>query len=301
MKHFLSVTDAKKEIFNLLDLAQRFKKNKSDEKPLAGKTLAMIFEKASTRTRISFEVAMFQLGGIALYLSAKDLQLGRGELIEDTARAMSRYVDAVMIRAKNHSDVLKFAKYSDVPVINGLTDLEHPCQALADLQTIYEYKKTFKTSLAFLGDGNNVCNSLLLASALVGMDMTVVCPKMYQPDPDIFTLAKTIAKSTESKLKITDKVSIGVKGANILYTDVWVSMGNESQAEQRLLELAPYQLNKKILEMADSEAIVMHCLPAVRGQEITDELINSPKSAIWDQAENRLHAQKAVLYKLLKN
>ncbi|MGZ7107880.1 MAG: ornithine carbamoyltransferase [Methanobacterium sp.] len=300
MKHLLSMEDARDHISDILDLAEKFKNKEIPGEPLAKKVLAMVFEKASTRTRISFEVGMYQLGGNALYLSKDDLQLGRGEIIEDTARVMGRYVDGVMIRAKEHQDVLEFSKYSEVPVINGLTNLEHPCQAFADLLTIKERKNGFDAKLAFVGDGNNVCNSLLLASAMVGMDMNVVCPPDYKPDAEIFKKAKKYASQTGAELEIINDVYKGVEGADIIYTDVWVSMGDEADASNRIKDLAKYQVNETLIKKANPEAIIMHCLPAIRGQEITAEVINSEQSAIWDQAENRLHAQKAILYKLLK-
>lgn len=300
MKHLLSMEDARDHMDEILDLAEKFKKQKIPGEPLAKKVLAMVFEKASTRTRISFEVGMYQLGGNALYLSRDDLQLGRGEIIEDTAKVMGRYVDGVMIRAKEHQDVLEFSKYSGVPVINGLTNLEHPCQALADLLTIKERKGGFDAKLAYVGDGNNVCNSLLFASAFMGMDMNVVCPPDYKPNTVIFKKAKKYASNTGSELKLVNDVYEGVKGAGIIYTDVWVSMGDEDEASKRIKDLAKYQLNENLLKKADPDAIIMHCLPAIRGQEITAGMINSRQSAIWDQAENRLHAQKAILYKMLK-
>jgi ornithine carbamoyltransferase len=299
MKHLLSMEDAKDHVDEILDLAGKFKRNEIPGEPLAKKTLAMVFQKASTRTRISFEVGMYQLGGNALYLSTNDLQIGRGEPIEDTAKVMSRYVDGIMIRAKEHQDVLKLSKYSDIPVINGLTNLEHPCQAFADLLTIYESKKSFDVTLSYVGDGNNVCNSLLFASAFVGMDMNVVCPPQYRPDPRIVEKALKYAEKSGSKIKITDNLQEGIKGTDVIYTDVWVSMGDENEASRRISDLKGYQVNKDILNLANEEAIVMHCLPAIRDQEITEEIINCNQSAIWDQAENRLHAQKAILYKLL--
>lgn len=299
MKHLLSMEDARNHVDEILDLAGKFKRQEIPGEPLAKKTLAMVFEKASTRTRISFEVGMYQLGGNALYLSTNDLQIGRGEPIEDTAKVMSRYVDGIMIRAKEHKDVLKLSKYASIPVINGLTNLEHPCQAFADLLTIKEKKNSFNVKLAYVGDGNNVCNSLLLASAFVGMDMNVVCPPGYEPDAEIFKKAKDYAKETGATLKIINYPDEGVKDADVIYTDVWVSMGDEAEASKRIKDLSDYQLNENLMKNADDNAIVMHCLPAIRGQEITDEVINSSQSAIWDQAENRLHAQKAVLYKLL--
>ena len=235
----------------ILDLAGKFKKQEIPGEPLSKKALAMIFEKASTRTRISFEVGMYQLGGNALYLSKDDLQLGRGEIIEDTAKAMSRYVDGVMIRAKEHQDVLEFSSYSDVPVINGLTNLEHPCQAFADLLTIKERKNSFDVTLAFVGDGNNVCNSLLLASAFVGMDMNVVCPPDYEPDAEIFNKATKYAEETGAKLKITNEVDEGVEGADVIYTDVWVSMGDEKEASKRIKDFTDYQVNENLMKKAD--------------------------------------------------
>lgn len=299
MKHLLSVTDIQQDIFNILQLAEKLKKDPWGHQIFDKKVLAMIFEKASTRTRISFEVAMLQLGGHALFLSKSDLQLGRGELIEDTSRVMSRYVDGVMIRAVEHSDVVNFAKHSDVPVINGLTNLEHPCQAMTDIFTIYEKKKTYRVHLAFVGDGNNVCNSLLLASSLIGMDMTVVSPEGYEPDAEIVERAKSFALKSGSQIVITNDISEGVKGADVVYTDVWVSMGEENEKDKRLKVLNDYQVNNDVLNLANPDAIVMHCLPAIRGQEITEDVINCDQSAIWDQAENRLHVQKAILYTLL--
>jgi ornithine carbamoyltransferase len=300
MKHVLSVLDIKDQINDILTQAQIFKEGYEGE-PLKGKTLAMVFEKSSTRTRISFEVAMYQLGGFPLYLSTSDLQLGRGEIIEDTSRAMTRYVDGVMIRAREHQDVVKFSRYSQVPVINGLTNLEHPCQALADMLTILERKGTLDVKMAYVGDGNNVVNSLLLATALLGMDFTVACPPGYEPDEQILKEALKIAEKTGSNLEVTANVQKAVIDVDVLYTDVWVSMGDEEEAEQRLKDLQEYQLNSGLLKLADPEAIVLHCLPAVRDQEITEEVLNGPQSAVWDQAENRLHAQKALLYFLLRD
>lgn len=300
MKHLLSMEDARDHVNEILDFSLKFKKGEIPGEPLAKKTLAMVFEKASTRTRISFEVGMYQLGGNALYLSREDLQLGRGEIVEDTARVMGRYVDGVMIRAKEHKDVLEFSHFSDVPVINGLTNKEHPCQAFADLLTIYEKKGSFDVKLAFVGDGNNVCNSLLLASAFVGMDMNVVCPQGYEPDAEIFKKAKKYSKESGAELKITNDIGTGVEDADAIYTDVWISMGDEEEASKRIKAFSNYQVNENLMKQADEDAIILHCLPAIRGQEITADVINSAQSAIWDQAENRLHAQKAILYTLLK-
>lgn len=301
MQHVLSVLDIQDQFRDILRHAQIFKKDHGEDEPLKGKTLAMIFEKSSTRTRVSFEVAMYQLGGFPLYLSTSDLQLGRGELIEDTSRAMTRYVDGVMIRAREHQDVVKFSIHSRVPVINGLTNLEHPCQSLADMLTILEWKGTFNVKMVYVGDGNNVVNSLLLAAAVLGMDFTVACPPSYEPRPEIIKKALKIAEKTGSNLEVTHQLQEAVKNADVLYTDVWVSMGDEETAEQRLKDLQAYQINTELLELANPEAMVLHCLPAVRGQEITEEVLNSPQSAVWDQAENRLHVQKALLYLLLKD
>ena len=298
MENLLSITDTEDNILNILKQAEKFKNNPWGYKNLNNKVLAMIFEKSSTRTRISFEVGMLQLGGHALYLSKSELQLGRGELIEDTAKVMSRYVNGIMIRAKEHTDVVKFSQNANIPVINGLTNLEHPCQALADIFTIYQNKKTFNTHLAYVGDGNNVCNSLLLATSLVGMDMTVISPRGYQPNQMILEKALDYAKKSGSKINITNNME-GLKGTDVVYTDVWVSMGDEAEVNQRLKELNEYQVNSEVLSMANPHAMVMHCLPAIRGQEITEEVMACEQSAIWDQAENRLHVQKAILNELL--
>ena len=298
MENLLSITDTEDNILNILKQAEKFKNNPWGYKNLNNKVLAMIFEKSSTRTRISFEVGMLQLGGHALYLSKSELQLGRGELIEDTAKVMSRYVNGIMIRAKEHADVVKFSQNANIPVINGLTNLEHPCQALADIFTIYQNKKTFNTHLAYVGDGNNVCNSLLLATSLVGMDMTVISPRGYQPNQMILEKALDYAKKSGSKINITNNME-GLKGTDVVYTDVWVSMGDEAEVNQRLKELNEYQVNSEVLSMANPHAMVMHCLPAIRGQEITEEVMACEQSAIWDQAENRLHVQKAILNELL--
>ncbi len=301
MKHLLSVCDAQDQVVQLLDLAAWFKKGKSDDKPLKNKTLAMIFQKSSTRTRVSFEVGMAQLGGHALYLSTNDLQIGRGEPISDTARAMSRYVDGIMIRALKHEDVVELSVNASVPVINGLTDLEHPCQVLADMQTIKEHRGSFEGKLVFVGDGNNVCNSLLLISAILGLNMTVACPKGYEPDSEIYEKAQELAKESSSILKITSDIKKAVENADIIYTDVWVSMGDEAEQEKRMKDFMPFQVNEELMALANEGAIFMHCLPAIRGQETTTEVIDGPQSVVWDQAENRLHAQKAVMYSLMKD
>lgn len=300
MKHLLSMSDVKDDVETILSIAEDLKSGKLNEKPLEDKYLGMIFEKSSTRTRVSFEVGMHQLGGTPLYLSSKDLQLNRGEPISDTARVLSRFLDCIMIRAKSHANVEELAKYATIPVISGLTDKEHPCQAFADLLTIKEYKGDFNRKLVFVGDGNNVCNSLLLASAYVGMDMTVACPEGYEPDEEIFNEAVSEAEKTGAKIEVEHDINKAVEGADILYTDVWVSMGDEAEQQEREEVFKPFQINAQLLSQANDGAIVMHCLPAIRDQEITDEVMTSQQSAIWDQAENRLHAQKAILYHILK-
>jgi ornithine carbamoyltransferase len=263
---------------------------------LKGKTLAMIFEKPSTRTRVSFEVGMWQLGGYALYLSASDLQLGRGETIADTAQVLSRYVDGIMARVFAHQTILDLIKYSRVPVINGLSDLTHPCQGLADLFTIYEKKGRLSgLKLAYVGDGNNVANSLLYGCSKVGMDITLACPKGYEPNPEVVSKAKEEGKRSGCKVKVTKDPKEAVRGTDIIYADVWASMGKEKERGKRLKVFKPYQVNAKLVKEAKEDYIFMHCLPAHRGEEVTDEVADSENSVIFDQAENRLHTQKALL------
>lgn len=302
MKHLISMLDVKNEICEILDLASELKAKQKKgilHEMLKNKSLGMIFEKSSTRTRVSFEVGMTRLGGHALYLSPKDLQMGRGETVPDTAKVLSRFVDGIMYRAFDHKMMLELAKNSTVPVINGLDDIEHPCQIIADLLTIKEKKKDFnKLKLAYVGDGNNVCNSLLLGAAIVGMNMSVGCPKGYEPNKEILEKAKKIAKS---KIEISENPFDAVKNADIIYTDVWVSMGDESEKEKREKIFLPYQVNQKLIGNAKKNCIVMHCLPAHRGKEITDEVVNGKNSVVFDQAENRLHAQKAVMVKLMSH
>lgn len=265
---------------------------------LKNKSLAMIFEKSSTRTRVSFEVGMTDLGGHAIYLDPSMTQLGRGETVGDTARILSRYAHCIMIRARSHETVMEMAKNAGVPVINGLDDREHPCQALADLMTIRERKGRIKgLKFAWIGDGNNMCNSLILASALMGMDMRVAFPPGYEPDKDILEQARAMG----GHITLTNDPRVAAKGADVLYTDVWVSMGDEAEKDRRLKDLEDYQINMGLVKLAAKDCIVLHCLPAHRGQEITDEVINSKNSAIFDEAENRLHAQKALLVKLIGN
>lgn len=268
---------------------------------LTGKTLGMIFQKNSTRTRVSFETGMFQLGGHALFLSSNDLQLGRGETVADTSRVISRYVDAILIRAYSHADVVEMAKYSSVPVINALTDHAHPTQALTDLFTIYEKKgRLAGLKMTYIGDGNNnVTNSLMIAAAKVGMHFTCACPSQYAPKAELMEKAKQIAKMTGSQIEIVADPIAAVTDADVLYTDVWVSMGEEKEKEQRERDFLPYQINQTLLSQAKADAMVLHCLPAVRGQEITDEVMDGPQSFVFDQAENRMHTHKAIMTVLI--
>lgn len=294
--NLISIADAEKNLENIFEMAAKLKKK--NFKVLKEKTLAMIFEKPSTRTRVSFEAAMTQLGGHAIYLDRTNTQLKRGETIKDTARTLSRYVDGIMLRANKHEDVVELGEYSTVPVINGLTDLEHPCQVLSDLFTIKEFKKSFNVKLAYVGDGNNVCNSLLLGSSIVGMDISVACPKGYGPDEEILRKAKKYVKKSGADIEILSDPAAAVTGAEIIYTDVWVSMGQESEEKNRLRDFKNYQVNAKLVKKAGSP-LVMHCLPAKRGLEITDEVLESKNSIVFEQAENRLHVQKALLCLLL--
>ena len=302
MSSLLSICDIKDDVPYILDLASKMKAGEIVEKPLEGKTVAMIFEKSSTRTRVSFEVGISQLGGNALFLSSNDLQMGRGEPISDTANVLSRYVDGIMIRAKRHVDVEELVKYSTVPVINGLTDLEHPCQALADMLTIKEHFGTFKNKkICFVGDGNNVCNSLLLVSPLLGVEMSVACPKDFEPNAQIVQTACDFARENNTSITVTSDLNEALNDVDAVYTDVWVSMGDEEEAKQRVKAFTPFQVNQDLMDLANKDAIFMHCLPAIRGKEVESEVIDGPQSAIFDQAENRLHAQKAVLYHLMKD
>jgi ornithine carbamoyltransferase len=263
---------------------------------LKGKTLAMIFEKPSTRTRVSFEVGMWQLGGYALYLSAGDLQLGRGETIADTAQVLSRYLNGIMARVFAHQTILDLLKYSKVPVINGLSDYTHPCQGLADLFTIYEKKGRLSgLKLGYVGDGNNVAHSLLYGCSKVGMDITLACPKGYEPNPEVVSRAKEEGKSSGCRVRVMNDPIEAVKKADIIYTDVWTSMGKEKEHKERMKIFMPYQVNAKLVKEAKEDFLFMHCLPAHRGEEVTDEVADSRNSVIFDQAENRLHTQKAIL------
>ena len=302
MDSLLSICDIKEDVSKIIDLACDIKAGKKEDKPLEGKTLAMVFQKSSTRTRVSFDVGMYQLGGRPIFLSSNDMQLGRGESISDTACVLSRFVDGIMIRAIEHDDVVELAEYSDVPVISGLTNLEHPCQALADMLTIKEHFGSFENKkICFVGDGNNVCNSLLLVAPLLGMDMSVACPKGYEPNEDIIKTAQEYAKENNTEIIISDDLNVALDDVDVVYTDVWVSMGDEAEKVQRLKDLSPYQVSEELMDLANDDAIFMHCLPAIRGQEVSAEVIDGPQSVIYDQAENRLHAQKGILYYFLKD
>jgi len=294
MTHLISVADlTHEEIYELLDLAARMKERRGHyTDALKDMSLAMVFEKPSTRTRVSFEVAMTELGGHALYLNYADLQLGRSETICDTASVLSRYVHAIMARVYSHETVRELARCADIPVINALSDMEHPCQLLADLLTIRERKGDLKDlCIAWIGDGNNVCNSLILGSAITGMNLSVACPAGYEPDAGIVARANELG----SDVLITDDPIEAASGADVLYTDVWVSMGDEMEEETRLRDFSRFQINSDLLSHAKSDCIVLHCLPAHRGQEISAEVLDGEHSVVLDQAENRLHAQKALL------
>ena len=305
MKHLLCLSQwTSEEINETLKLAEKLKyENKHGIRHnhlLKGKSLGLIFSKSSTRTRVSFEVAMYQLGGYTMFLSTNDIQLGRGETVSDTAKTLSRYLDGIMIRTYKQSDVEELAACGTIPIINGLTDSQHPCQVLADLQTIKEYKGKFKgLKLAYVGDGNNVANSLMIGCAKVGMNISVATPKGYECDEKSVKLAKEAATQTGAIIINCYDPIEAVKNADVVYTDTWVSMGMESEKEERLKVFMPYQVNKELMQKAKKDAIFMHCLPAYRGFEVTADVIDGPQSVVFDEAENRLHAQKAVLVKLM--
>jgi ornithine carbamoyltransferase len=297
----ISILDMEDDLPEIIDDAMMIKNGlKAQNSPLRGKTLGMIFEKSSTRTRVSFETGMFQLGGHALYLSPKDLQIGRGETIADTAKVLSRYLDCIMYRAFSNRTVRELAANASVPVISGLDDVEHPCQIVADLQTVKEKKGRLKgIRFAYVGDGNNVCNSLLLGAAIVGMDFVAACPEGFFPLPDVMKKAQEIARANGCLSMVMVDPEEAVKGADVVYTDVWVSMGQENEQKERESIFRPYQVNTELVRMAKPDCIVMHCLPAHRGLEITDEVMDGPQSVVFDQAENRLHAQKAILLRVI--
>lgn len=303
-RDFIELTDyTTEEIQYLLDLAIEIKdKQKKGEvyHPLKGKTVGLIFEKSSTRTRVSFEVGTYQLGGHALFLSKNDIQLGRGETIADTAAVMSRYLDGIMIRTFGHENVVDLARYSTVPVINGLSDLAHPCQVLADLQTIYEHKGTLKgLKLAYIGDGNNMAHSLMIGCAKLGVHISVASPEGYEPDAQITEQARHIAKETGAAVEVVRDPKAAVEQADVIYTDVWASMGFEEEQKAREAAFAAYQVNEELVQHAKPDYLFMHCLPAHRGEEVSEGVIDGKNSIIFDQAENRLHAQKALMAALI--
>ncbi|MBB6448459.1 ornithine carbamoyltransferase [Geomicrobium halophilum] len=292
------------EIEQLLESAAQLKEKQQKgipHQPLAGRSLGMIFENASTRTRVSFEVGMTQLGGHALFLSSADLQIGRGEPIQDTAKVLSRYIDGLIIRANDHEKVKHLAESSDVPVINALTDLYHPCQALADMLTIQEHKGSLKgRKIVYVGDGNNVAHSLMIIAAKLGLNITLSTPEGYEGTESIWTEAKKIAMETGSKVEHVVNPKEAVKDADVIYTDVWVSMGAEKEEEERGKVFERYQVDETLMSLADTEAIFMHCLPAHRGEEVSSAVIDGPHSVVYEQAENRLHVQKAILQAVFK-
>lgn len=301
MKHLLKLLDlSPEEIISILDLADQLKyenKHNIPHKHLEGKTLGMIFQKSSTRTRVSFETGMFQLGGHALFLSSKDLQIGRGEPVQDTARVLSRYLDGIMIRTFEQKEVEDLAKYGSIPIINGLTDFCHPCQVLADLMTIREHFGGFQgIKLCFIGDGNNMANSLIVGGLKVGMTVSVATPDGYKPDQKVLEFAAQYG----DKFTLVNDPYKAAAGADVVYTDTWASMGQEEEKKERMQAFQGYQVNEELMNVANPGAIVQHCLPAYRGQEITEETFEKHAAEIFDEAENRLHAQKAVMVKLMK-
>jgi ornithine carbamoyltransferase len=304
-RDFLRIRDWEPdELLTALDLADRLKarqRERVEHRLLEGRTLGMIFQKPSTRTRVSFEVGIAQLGGTGLYLAAADLQLGRGETIKDTARVLSRYLDGIMIRTFAQSDVDELAEHADIPVINGLTDEFHPCQALADVMTIRERFGGFDgVRVTYLGDGNNVCHSLMVACAKLGMDFTAATPEGYEPDREVVGWALEAAGASGGSVEIRHDPRGASEGADVLYTDVWTSMGQDEERTQRVLDLAGYRVDDELLGLASDRAIVLHCLPAHYGEEITEEIVYEPRSAVWDQAENRLHAQKGLMASVIR-
>jgi ornithine carbamoyltransferase len=295
-RDFLAIRDFSREDINrLFDLAARMKSGAYRDKPLAGKALAMIFTKSSTRTRVSFEVGTYQLGGHALFLSSRDIQIGRGEPIKDTARVLSRYVDGIMIRTFAHADVEELARYASVPVINGLTDLLHPCQVLTDLFTMREALGGWDgKTVAWIGDGNNMANSWLNAAGVLGFELKLACPKGYEPNAEILAFAKAHASVT-----VTRDVAVAMKGAHAVNTDVWASMGQEEEAAERARAFKGYQVSTEMMALAARDAIFLHCLPAHRGEEVTEDVFEGTQSKVFDQAENRLHVQKAIMATLM--
>jgi len=304
-KDFIEVHDyTADEVMQIFELARDMKaRPEKFRDALEGQTLGMIFEKSSTRTRVSFEVGMYQLGGHALFLSARDIQLGRGEPIQDTARVLARYVDGIMARTFAHKTVTDLAQYADVPVINGLTDLSHPCQSMTDYFTAWEKfdGKLAGRKLAYIGDGNNMAHSLMFAAPKVGMDISVATPAGYAPDPTVVAQASADARAAGTKVIVTMSIEEAVRDADIVETDVWASMGQEEEAEKRKRDFAGWIVDKRVMSLAKETAIFMHCLPAHRGEEVAADVIDSANSVIYDEAENRLHIQKAIMYVLMKD
>ena len=301
-RDLLSIDDlSSEELWHLLDEADAVKKDPAGwNQRLANKQVALIFEKPSTRTRVSFEAAVSSMGGHPIVLRGDELQLGRGETLEDTGTVLSRYVDAIVVRTFGQDRVERLADSASVPVINALSDFEHPCQCLADLQTVREKKgELAEVALAYLGDGNNVAHSLMFGGVKLGMDVRIACPKGHEPFPQVVDRCRDIVAESQARVVVTDVVAEAAIGADVLYTDVWASMGQESEAQTRAETFAHYQLNDDVVSQADPEVVVMHCLPAHRGQEITADVLDGPRSVVWDQAENRLHSQKALLAWLL--
>lgn len=301
MKHLLKLLDlSKEEIIDILNLADQLKyelKHGIEHKHLAGKTLGMIFQKASTRTRVSFETGIYQLGGYGLFLSSHDLQIGRGEPVEDTARVLSRYLDGIMIRTFDQKEVETLAEYGSIPIINGLTDFCHPCQVLADLMTVREHKGVLEgLNMCYIGDGNNMANSLIVGGLKVGMKVSIACPANYRPDPSVLEFAAGYGE----KFVMTEEPAAAAKDADVIFTDVWASMGQEGEAELRRAAFKGYQVNEELLAVAHPDCMVQHCLPAHRGEEITADVFEAHADEIFDEAENRLHAQKAVMVTLMK-
>ncbi|GIP35625.1 ornithine carbamoyltransferase [Paenibacillus sp. J2TS4] len=303
-RDFIGLADySSEEIQYLIDLAVELKRKQKEGEvyqPLKGKTLGMIFEKSSTRTRVSFEVGMFQLGGHALFLSRNDLQIGRGETIWDTAQTLSRYLDGIMIRTFAHRTVIELARGATIPIINGLSDLSHPCQALADYQTIYERKGSLKgLKLAYIGDGNNMVHSLMVGGCKLGMNVSVASPEGYGPDREMIEASREIAAQTGSQLQIVTDPKEAVADADVIYTDVWASMGFEEEQAERVVAFRNYQVNEELVKYAKPDYLFMHCLPAHRGEEVSEGIIDGSHSIVFDQAENRLHAQKAIMAAIL--
>jgi ornithine carbamoyltransferase len=300
---FISLADlTTEEIIGLMDLADRLKRELREGKvtrPLEGKTFALIFEKPSLRTRVTFETGIFQLGGHGIVLESGQIRLGERESVPDVARNLERWVDGIIARTFSHEAVVDLARYASVPVVNALTDKLHPCQVVADAQTLREHRGDLgNLKLAFVGDGNNVCASWLNFAARVPLNVTVVCPKGYEPDPEILAFAKREAKG---EIVVTHDIEAGMKGSDAVYTDVWASMGQEDESNERQTIFAPFQVNRKLMSLAKPDALFLHCLPAKRGLEVTDEVMDGPQSIVFDEAENRLHAQKAILVQLIKN